>query len=60
MTNEQQALLEMPLWLVIVLALLGVFLAKCGAPTKLAPAAGRWCGGWRCALGHAWYVGYPP
>lgn len=54
MTNEQQALAEMPIWLVIVLALIGGVSGEMWRATKREPVVGRWYGAWRCVLGRAW------
>lgn len=53
MTNEQQALADMPIWLVIVLALVGGVSGEMWRATRKAPEAGRCCGAWRCAPGPA-------
>ncbi|NYH11643.1 hypothetical protein GGI52_004686 [Pseudomonas moraviensis] len=45
MTNEQQALAEMPIWLVIALSLVGGVSGEMWrADTRMARGVGRYCG----------------
>ena len=58
MTNEQQALAEMPIWLVIVLALIGGVSGEMWRADKEGARGCHWYGAWPCGPEHAWSAAF--